>query len=131
MMKAMRIEHHFFDPHHRGLVTLTMSRWPQIIKELCSDIFVIFRPNIVEVLGSAPGISKSRRRHLRKNRAVPPQDRSRAFRKIIQLVKPGGWLVMTFRQPPQPPADPRGMYPTLLGTRARSYFHRRQVRYTR
>jgi hypothetical protein len=48
-MKTMRIEHHFFDPHHRGLVTLTMSRWPQIIKELCSDIFVIFWPEFALV----------------------------------------------------------------------------------
>jgi hypothetical protein len=47
----MRTEHHFFDPHHRGLVTLTMSRLPPIIKEVCSDIFVIFLLNVAEILG--------------------------------------------------------------------------------
>jgi SAM-dependent methyltransferase len=34
---------------------------------------------------------------------VKPADRNRAFRKVIQLLKPGGALVMTFRQPPVPP----------------------------
>jgi SAM-dependent methyltransferase len=43
-----------------------------------------------------------------------PVDRSRAFRKTIQLLKPGGQVVMTFRPPPNPPADSRGMYPASI-----------------
>jgi SAM-dependent methyltransferase len=41
---------------------------------------------------------------------VKPADRNRAFRKVIQLLKPGGALVMTIRQPPDPPEDSRGMH---------------------
>lgn len=45
---------------------------------------------------------------------VLPADRSRAFRKMIQLLKPGGRLVMTFRAPPVPPQDSRGMHPASI-----------------
>ena len=46
---------------------------------------------------------------------VKPADRNRAFRKVIQLLKPGGALVMTFRQPPAPPEDSRGMHAVGVG----------------
>jgi len=36
----MRIEYHLFDPHHRGVVSLTMGRPPPTIKELYRDISV-------------------------------------------------------------------------------------------
>jgi SAM-dependent methyltransferase len=42
---------------------------------------------------------------------VRPADRRRAFRKMVQLLKPGGTLIMTFRSPPAPPQEPRGMHP--------------------
>jgi SAM-dependent methyltransferase len=45
---------------------------------------------------------------------VPPTERSRAFRKTIQLLKPGGKIVMTFRSPPALPVDSRGMYPVSV-----------------
>lgn len=43
---------------------------------------------------------------------IPPLDRSRAFRKMTTLLKPGGLLLMTLRQGP-PPAD-RPMHPVTL-----------------
>ncbi len=46
---------------------------------------------------------------------VKPADRSRAFRKLIQLLKSGGALVMTFRAPPNPPEDSRGIHAVGLG----------------
>jgi SAM-dependent methyltransferase len=45
---------------------------------------------------------------------LPPADRSRAFRKTVQLLKPGGAIVLTFRPPPKPPAELRGMYPVSI-----------------
>jgi hypothetical protein len=45
---------------------------------------------------------------------LPPADRSRAFRKTVQLLKPGGAIVLTFRPPPKPPADLRGMHPVTV-----------------
>jgi SAM-dependent methyltransferase len=45
---------------------------------------------------------------------LPPADRSRAFRKTVQLLKPGGRIVITFRPPPKPPAELRGMYPVSV-----------------
>jgi hypothetical protein len=41
---------------------------------------------------------------------VKPADPSRAFRKVIRLLKPCGALEMTFRQPPVPCKDSRGMH---------------------
>ncbi len=46
---------------------------------------------------------------------VRPADRSRALRKTIQLLKPGGRIVMTFRPPPASSADSRGMYSVSIG----------------
>jgi SAM-dependent methyltransferase len=41
---------------------------------------------------------------------VPPADRRRAFRKLITLLKPGGWMAISFRQPD--PNNPRAMFPS-------------------
>jgi SAM-dependent methyltransferase len=43
---------------------------------------------------------------------VKPADCNRAFRKVIQLLKPGGALVMTFRQSPAPPKTPAACMPS-------------------
>jgi SAM-dependent methyltransferase len=43
----------------------------------------------------------------------PGQDRERAFRKIVTLLKPGGVLLMTLRHGPEEPGRP--MYPTSPG----------------
>jgi len=40
---------------------------------------------------------------------VAPADRRRAFRKLITLLKPGGWMAISFRQPD--PSNPRAMFP--------------------
>ena len=40
---------------------------------------------------------------------VAPTHRQRAFRKLITLLKPGGWIAFTFR-PPEP-NNPRAMFP--------------------
>jgi hypothetical protein len=40
---------------------------------------------------------------------LAPANRRRAFRKLITLLKPGGWLAISFRQPD--PSDPRAMFP--------------------
>jgi SAM-dependent methyltransferase len=42
---------------------------------------------------------------------VPPGDRDRAFRKLVNLVKPGGLIVITLRMRPEKPE--RGMHPAL------------------
>jgi SAM-dependent methyltransferase len=43
---------------------------------------------------------------------VVPADRRRAFRKLITLLKPGGWMAMSFRQPDS--SNPRAMFPCHL-----------------
>ena len=40
---------------------------------------------------------------------VPPADRRRAFRKLVTLLKPGGWMAISFRQPDS--GNPRSMFP--------------------
>jgi SAM-dependent methyltransferase len=40
---------------------------------------------------------------------LAPTHRQRAFRKLITLLKPGGWIAFTFRQPE--PNNSRSMYP--------------------
>ena len=45
---------------------------------------------------------------------VKPADRNRAFRKVIQLLKPGGALVMTFRQRRSRPKTPAACMPPGL-----------------
>ena len=40
---------------------------------------------------------------------LAPTHRQRAFRKLITLLKPGGWIAFTFRQPE--PNNPRAMFP--------------------
>lgn len=44
---------------------------------------------------------------------VPPSNRERAFRKLTQLLKPGGHLVITLRS--DPPDDGRTTYKTSIG----------------
>jgi SAM-dependent methyltransferase len=43
---------------------------------------------------------------------LPSQDRPRAFRKLISLLKPGGFLAITFRERPASPE--RGMHPASM-----------------
>ena len=43
---------------------------------------------------------------------IPPEQRRRAFRKLLSLLKPGGLLAMTLRQ--GPPDAERALYPTTL-----------------
>jgi SAM-dependent methyltransferase len=40
---------------------------------------------------------------------VAPASRLRAFRKLVTLLKPGGWMAVSFRQPE--PGNPRSMFP--------------------
>jgi SAM-dependent methyltransferase len=40
---------------------------------------------------------------------LAPTHRQRAFRKLITLLRPGGWIAFTFRQPE--PNNPRAMFP--------------------
>lgn len=44
---------------------------------------------------------------------VPPSERERAFRKLTELLKPGGHLIMTLRS--EPPDDERTTYTTSIG----------------
>lgn len=44
---------------------------------------------------------------------VAPDDRARAFRKLVALLRPGGVLALTLRSGPAPPDRP--MYPTATG----------------
>jgi SAM-dependent methyltransferase len=41
---------------------------------------------------------------------VPPTSRQRAFRKLVTILRPGGWIMMSLRQ--GPPPDDRVMYDT-------------------
>jgi HNH endonuclease/Methyltransferase domain len=43
---------------------------------------------------------------------LAPSNRRRAFRKLITLLKPGGWIAISFRQPD--PSNPRAMFPCHL-----------------
>jgi SAM-dependent methyltransferase len=40
---------------------------------------------------------------------VAPANRRRAFRKLVTLLRPGGWMAISFRQPD--PGNPRSMFP--------------------
>ena len=44
---------------------------------------------------------------------VPPTDRTRAFRKLATLLKPGGIILMSLREGPSEPDRP--MWPTAPG----------------
>jgi SAM-dependent methyltransferase len=43
---------------------------------------------------------------------LAPPNRRRAFRKLITLLKPGGWMAISFRQPDA--SNPRAMFPCHL-----------------
>jgi SAM-dependent methyltransferase len=43
---------------------------------------------------------------------LAPSNRRRAFRKLITLLKPGGWIAISFRQPDR--SNPRAMFPCHL-----------------